>query len=56
MQTFVRTALSAAMLVMTAGAAQAVTLIGLNSQNQIARIDTNNIGAAVNIEHFAGLE
>lgn len=50
MQTFARTALSAALLVMTAGAAQAVTLIGLNSQNQIARIDTNNIGAATNID------
>jgi hypothetical protein len=31
-------------------AAQAVTLIGLNSQNQLARIDTGNVAGAVNID------
>jgi hypothetical protein len=32
------------------GSAQAVTLIGLNSQNQISRIDTGNIAGAVNLD------
>ncbi|MBT9494195.1 MAG: DUF4394 domain-containing protein [Paucibacter sp.] len=31
-------------------AAQAVTLVGLNSQNQLARIDTSNVAGAVNID------
>lgn len=30
--------------------AQAITLVGLNSQNQLVRIDTNNIGAAMAVD------
>lgn len=36
--------------VLACASSQAVTLIGLNSQNQLSRIDTANIGAAVNID------
>lgn len=50
MQTFARTALSAALLALSAVGAQAVTLVGLNSQNQISRFDTANIGAATNVD------
>ncbi|CAN5267764.1 DUF4394 domain-containing protein [soil metagenome] len=50
MQVFFRTALSAVALASATVGAQAVTLIGLNSQNQISRIDTANIGAATNLD------
>jgi len=43
-----RTALAAA-AILACTSSQAVTLIGLNSQNQISRIDTANVGAAVNM-------
>jgi hypothetical protein len=41
--------LFAASLFAAAGA-QAVTLVGLNSQNQLVRIDTNNVGAAMAVD------
>lgn len=50
---FART--GAALLVLSAGAAQAVTLVGINSQNQLTRFDTANIGAAVN-KDISGLD
>lgn len=46
MPSFVRTALATAALGLTALGAQAVTLVGLTSANQLARIDTSNIAAA----------
>lgn len=49
MNNLLRTALAAA-AGLACASAQAVTLIGLNSQNQISRIDTANIGAAVNLD------
>lgn len=48
MTSSLRTALAAAAL-LACVSSQAVTLIGLNSQNQLSRIDTANIGAAVNM-------
>lgn len=48
MTSSLRTALAAAAFLACA-TSQAVTLIGLNSQNQISRFDTANVGAAVNI-------
>lgn len=33
-----------------AAGAQAITLVGLNSQNQLVRFDTNNIGAAMTVD------
>lgn len=50
MQTFARTALSTAMLAFVAVGAQAVTLVGLNSQNQLSRIDTANVAGAINLD------
>jgi len=50
MQTVVRPFAIALTLALAAVGSQAVTLIGLNSQNQLARIDTSNIDAAVNID------
>ena len=50
-----RTSLSIALLSAASVGAQAVTLLGLNSQNQLARIDTANIGAAVNMD-ITGLD
>jgi hypothetical protein len=44
-----RVSLAAAALLACASS-QAVTLIGLNSQNQLSRFDTANIGAATNID------
>ncbi len=44
-----RTALATA-AILACASSQAVTLIGLNSQNQISRIDTSNIGAALNVD------
>ncbi len=46
---FARGALAAAALALAAGAAQAVTLVGLTSSNEIARFDTANIGAATRL-------
>lgn len=46
---FSRTALATAALLMAASA-QAVTLVGLNSQGQISRIDTANIAGATNTD------
>lgn len=48
MTSSMRTALAAAAFLACA-TSQAVTLIGLNSQNQISRFDTANVGAALNI-------
>lgn len=48
MTSSLRTALAAAAFLACA-TSQAVTLIGLNSQNQISRFDTANVGAALNI-------
>lgn len=45
----IRTALAAAAFLVCASS-QAVTLIGLNSQNQISRIDTANIAGAMNTD------
>ncbi|KQW51852.1 MULTISPECIES: DUF4394 domain-containing protein [unclassified Roseateles] len=50
MTSTVRTALAAAALIGCAASSQAVTLIGLNSQNQLSRIDTANIGGAMNMD------
>ena len=44
-----RTALAAAAMLACASS-QAVTLIGLNSQNQLSRIDTANISGAMNMD------
>lgn len=44
-----RTALATAALLACASS-QAVTLVGLNSQNQLSRIDTMNIGGATNVD------
>jgi len=44
-----RTALAAAVFLACASA-QAVTLIGLNSQNQLSRIDTANVAGAMNVD------
>lgn len=44
-----RTALATAAFLACASS-QAVTLIGLNSQNQLSRIDTMNIGGATNVD------
>lgn len=44
-----RTALAAAAMLACASS-QAVTLIGLNSQNQLSRIDTANIAGAMNMD------
>jgi len=49
MTAFLRTALTAAALLACASA-QAVTLVGLNSQSQLSRIDTANIAAATNVD------
>jgi outer membrane protein assembly factor BamB len=49
MTSTVRTALAAAAFLVCASS-QAVTLIGLNSQNQLARIDTGNIAGAMNMD------
>lgn len=46
MQPFIRTALGGATLALCAAGAQAVTLVGITSANQIARIDTNNMASA----------
>jgi hypothetical protein len=46
MPSFARTALATAALSLTALGAQAVTLVGLTSANQLAHIDTGNIAAA----------
>lgn len=46
MRPFVRSTLAAATLSLCVFGAQAVTLVGLTSANQIARIDTTNIAAA----------
>ena len=46
MHPFVRTALGGATLVFCSLGAQAVTLVGLTSANEIARIDTGNIAGA----------
>jgi hypothetical protein len=40
----------AAVALLACASSQAVTLIGLNSQNQLSRFDTANIGAATNID------
>lgn len=40
--------LAAAATLMATGAAQAVTVLGLNSQNQLASIDTSNVAGATN--------
>ncbi|WP_422017220.1 DUF4394 domain-containing protein [Roseateles sp.] len=40
----------AAVALLACASSQAVTLIGLNSQNQLSRFDTTNIGAATNID------
>src|SRR6218665_1344065 len=50
MQTFARTTVFAACLALGASSAQAVTLIGLNSQNQLSRIDTANIAGATHVD------
>ncbi|MGQ3052719.1 MAG: DUF4394 domain-containing protein [Roseateles sp.] len=50
MTSTVRTALAAAALLVCAASSQAVTLIGLNSQNQLSRIDTTNIAGAMNMD------
>jgi len=50
MQPIFRTAVSAAALATMALGAQAVSLVAINSQNQLTVIDTNNIGAATNID------
>ena len=55
MPSLFRTSLSIALLSAASVGAQAVTLLGLNSQNQLARIDTANIGAAVNMD-ITGLD
>ncbi len=44
-----RTALAAA-LCLACASSQAVTLVGLNSQNQITRIDTANVAGAMNMD------
>lgn len=49
MQPLSRTAMAGAALAVMAFGAQAVTLVGLNSQNQIATINTANISAATNV-------
>lgn len=49
MTSFSRTALATAALLMVASA-QAVTLVGLNSQGQISRIDTADIAGAANVD------
>lgn len=46
MSSYFRTAMAAAALGITAMGAQAVTLVGLTSANQLARIDTGNVAAA----------
>jgi hypothetical protein len=46
MHTLSRTALAAAALALAAAGAQAVTLVGLTSANQLATIDTGNIAGA----------
>ena len=49
MTSSLRTALAAAAILVCASS-QAVTLVGLNSQNQLARIDTMNIAGAMNMD------
>ena len=49
MTSSLRTALAAA-AVLACASAQAVTLVGLNSQNQISRIDTANIAGATYVD------
>lgn len=49
MQPLSRTAMAGVALAVMAFGAQAVTLVGLNSQNQIATINTANISAATNV-------
>ena len=49
MHPFKRTALAGAALAFMAFGAQAVSLVGINSQTQLTLIDTNNVGAATNI-------
>lgn len=49
MHPFNRTALAGATLALMAFGAQAVSLVGINSQTQLTLIDTNNVGAATNI-------
>ena len=46
MHPFVRTALGAATLALCSLGAQAVTLVGITSANQVARIDTGNLASA----------
>ncbi len=46
MPTFIRTALATAALGLSALGAQAVTLVGLTSANQLTHIDTSNVAAA----------
>lgn len=46
---FVRTALGGAALALCAFGAQAITLVGITSANEITRIDTTNIAAATNV-------
>jgi hypothetical protein len=43
-------AVGSSLAVLNIAAAQAVTLVGLNSQNQLARIDTSNVAGALNID------
>lgn len=50
MQPVSRIAVGVSLLLLNIAVAQAATLIGLNSQNQLSRIDTNNVAAAVNID------
>jgi len=49
MTSSLRTALAAA-AILACASAQAVTLVGLNSQNQLSRIDTANIAGAMNVD------
>ncbi|WP_457422505.1 DUF4394 domain-containing protein [Roseateles sp. P5_E7] len=49
MTSSLRTALAAAAFLVCASS-QAVTLIGLNSQSQLSRIDTTNIAGAMNVD------
>ena len=50
MQSVSRSAVGVSLLILHIAAAQAATLVGLNSQNQLSRIDTNNVAGAVNID------
>ena len=50
MQSVSRIAVGVSLLLLNIAAAQAVTLVGLNSQNQLARIDMSNVAGAVNVD------